>query len=158
MKHIKILTAFASVIVFAGCNRSPTPEVDTASTTNPPPRFEQVKEETKDAARTAKEYAYAQKSEFAEKMRRELDKLNQEMDALGDKIESSTSTTKDEAKTRLQALREKKDELAKRLDRVSEANEGTWDEFKAGFKQGYEDTKKSVNEARQWLSEKIAPK
>ncbi len=157
MKIHTVLPTMLAAVLFAGCNQPPDTKPMVADT-NPPPRFEQVKEETKEAAHTAKEYAYAQKNEFAEKMRRELDKLNQEMDALGEKIENSTANAREEGKIKLQALRDKKDELAKKLDRVSDANEGTWDEFKAGFKQGVEDVKKSVNDARQWLSDKIAPK
>jgi cytochrome c556 len=154
MKKIYVIMVAVSLAgLMAGCNQPPDTK-PMVSDTNGSPSLEQVKQETKEAAHTAKEYAYAQKSEFVEKMRKEIDKLNEQMDVLGEK---TTSTAREEAKEKLKALREKNADLNKRLDRVNDSTESTWDDVKAGFRQGYEDTKKSFNDARQWLSEKIAP-
>ena len=90
-------------------------------------------------------------------MKNELAQMNQEMDRLAAKVENSSTATKDEAKARLQALREKSSDLNKKLDRVKESSESTWEDVKAGAKKGYDDVKDSFNQARQWLSDKLAP-
>ena len=58
---------------------------------------------------------------------------------------------------KLQALRDKVTQLNSELDRVKDAQEGTWDRVKVEFKKSHEDLKESAEQARKWLSEKIAP-
>jgi len=47
--------------------------------------------------------------------------------------------------------------LGKHLDATRNATESTWNDVKAGFKKGYGELKDSFQQARQWVSEKIAP-
>ena len=47
--------------------------------------------------------------------------------------------------------------LNKRLDQASGATESSWDEVKSGCKKGYSELKDGFQQARQWVSEKIAP-
>lgn len=154
-----ILTAFTVAAFTVGCKpttdgtaNNTSPAEETAST-----RLDKAKQETKEAAQATKDYVYAQKTEFVEAMRAELAELNKQMDELAVKVENSTGAAKEEAKAKLQALRERTASLNQKLDEVGNATESTWEEVKAGFKKAYEETKKSFNEARQWLSEKIAP-
>ena len=58
---------------------------------------------------------------------------------------------------KLQALRDQTAQLNKQLDEVKNATESTWDSVKGGFKKAYEASKEGFQQARQWVSDKIAP-
>jgi hypothetical protein len=47
--------------------------------------------------------------------------------------------------------------LNKQLDEVKNATESTWDSVKGAFKKAYESSKEGFQQARQWVSDKIAP-
>ncbi len=48
-------------------------------------------------------------------------------------------------------------QLGQQLDNIKNANQSTWDSVKAGAYRAYESLTNGVLQARQWLSEKIAP-
>ena len=151
MKNKTLFLAVLSIAAFAvGCNRE----------TSSPPVSEQVKTvktETKQAAQDMKDYTYAQKADFVKAMQVQLDALNKDLDALSTKIDSSSDAVKAEAKPKLQALRDQVAQLNKQLDGAKDATESTWDSVQAGFSKAYEATKDGFNQARQWVSDKIAP-
>ena len=74
-----------------------------------------------------KDYTFAQKAEFIEKMHSQLTEINWDLDQLAAKIEKSGDATKAEANPGLQALRDETTQLME-----------------------------SFQLARQWWSEKIA--
>lgn len=162
MKTYKLLVTFLAATAFVvGCKPSnqPSPNdkpvaegVDKASQ-----QIEKVKEDTKQLAKDANEYAYAQRMEFAEKMRTQLNDISKELDTLSSKVENSAEPAKSEGKAKVQALKDKVAALNKQLDDIKDANESKWDEIKAGFRKSYDDVKDSFTQARQWLSDKIAP-
>ena len=148
MKHKTILITFLSAAAIAvGCNKE-----QTASQ-----QIEKVQAEMKKAAQDMKDYTFAQKAEFTEKMQGQLAAINADLDQLSAKIEKSSDAVKAEAKPKLQVLRDQTAQLNKQLDEVKNATESTWDSVKTGFKKGYEATKDGFNQARQWVSDKIAP-
>ena len=148
MKNYKLLVIFLSATAFVvGCEKEST-------TTQ---QIEKVKTETKQAVQDMKDYTYAQKAEFVEKMRGQLTALNQDLDQLAAKIEKSSDAVKAEAKPKLQALRDQATQLNKQLDEAKNATESTWDSVKGGFKKAYEASKDGFQQARQWVSDKIAP-
>jgi hypothetical protein len=53
------------------------------------------------------DYAYAQKAEFVDKMKKELAEIQEELDRLSAKVERSSGEAKVDAKTRLDAVRGK---------------------------------------------------
>ena len=79
------------------------------------------------------------------------------MATLSTKIDSSTDAVKAEAKPKLQALRDQTAQLDKQLADAKNATDSTWDSVKAGFSKAYNATKDGFNQARQWVSDKIAP-
>jgi hypothetical protein len=83
--------------------------------------------------------------------------LNKELDKLSAKVESANESVKADARAKVQEIRGKVASLNERLDAVKGATESTWDDVKAGVKKAYDDVKDSFKQARQWLSEKIAP-
>ena len=148
MKNTKWAVAVLAVAAFgAGCNK----EQSTSQ------QLDQVQTETKAAVQNMKDYTFAQKDEFVKAMRVQLDALNKDLDQLSAKIDSSSDAVKAEAKPKLQALRDRAAKLNKQLDEAKNATESTWDSVKAGFTKAYDATKDGFNEARQWVSDKIAP-
>ena len=151
MKNKTLAITVLSIAAFAvGCNKE---------TTSPPvsEQVETVKTETKQAAQDMKDYTFAQKAEFVEKMQGQLTELNKDLDQLSAKIDSSSDAVKAEAKPKLQALRDQAAQLNKQLDEAKNATESTWDSVKSGFQKAYDATKEGFNQARQWVSDKIAP-
>ena len=85
-----------------------------------------------------KDYTFAQKAEFVEKMQAQLAEINRDLDQLAAKIEKSSDAVKAEAQPKLQALRDQRAQLNKQLDEARNATESTWDSVKGGFKKAYE--------------------
>jgi len=104
-----------------------------------------------------KDYTFAQKDEFVKAMQIQLTALDQDMDKLSAKIDSGTDAVKAEAKPKLQALRDQSTQLHQQLAAAQNATDSTWDSVKAGFSKAYDSTKDGFNQARQWVSDKIAP-
>ena len=142
-----VITLLSIAAVAVGCNK----EQSTSQ------QMDKVQTETKQAAVDMKDYTYAQKDEFVKTMQGQLDALNKDLDQLSAKIDSSSDAVKAEAKPKLQALRDQTAQLNKQLDDVKNATEPTWDSVKAGFSKAYDATKDGFNQARQWVSDKIAP-
>ena len=149
MKHtIPVILLLAGVTgLTVGCDRRPTTSQ----------QLEAVQAKTKEAGQDLKDYSYAQKTEFVAKRESQLNEINRDLDQLSAKIEKSSATAQAEAKPKLQALREKTAQLSKQLDEVKNASESTWDNVKAGSAKAYDELKESFQQARQWLSDKIAP-
>ena len=148
MKTKTLLITFLSTAAFiVGCDKP-------ATTTQ---QIELAKAETKQAVEDMKNYTFAQKAEFVAAMQTQLTKLNQDLDQLAAKIDSSSDAIKAEAKPKLQALREQAAKLNEQLADAANANESTWDSVKAGSQKAYDALAKSFTDARQWVSDKIAP-
>jgi chromosome segregation ATPase len=148
MKNKTLLITFLSAAtIVVGCDKEKT----TAQ------QIETVKTETKQAAQDMKDYTFAQKDEFVKYMQGQLTTLNQDLDKLSAKIDSSSDAIKAEAKPKLQALRDQATKLNQQLADAQNATESTWDSVKAGTKSAYESVEKGFNDARQWVSDKIKP-
>ena len=147
-KHIAI--SFLAVTAFAvGCK--PTEQQSTNE------QLGKVQTETKEAAQQMKDYAYAQKADFVAVMRGQLDAINRDLDSLAAKIEASSDAAKAEAKPKLQTLRDQVAGLNTQLEKATNATESTWGDVKAGFQKGFRELKDGFQQARQWVSDKIAP-
>jgi len=148
MKHKHLLLALLAVAAFAvGCNKEPT----TAQ------QLDKVQADTKQAAQDMKDYTFAQKAAFVETMQTQLATLNRELDQLAAKVEKASDTIKAEAQPKLRVLRDQIAQLNQQLDEARNATELTWDSVKGGFKKAYEGAKDGVQQAHQWVSDKIAP-
>jgi cytochrome c556 len=143
-----IIITFLSAAAFAvGCKK----EEATSQ------QLDKVGTEAKEAAQEMKDYTYAQKGEFTEKMKSQLAEINRELDQISAKVEKSSDTVKAEAKPKIQTLREQTARLNKQLDEAKNATESTWNDVKVGFKKGYNELKDGFQKARQWVSDKVAP-
>jgi capsule polysaccharide export protein KpsE/RkpR len=147
-RHTLMITFLSAAAFVGGCQKE---EGNTAQ------QLDQVKTATKEAAQDMKDYTFARKAEFTEKMQSQLSEINRDLDQLSAKIEKSSAAAKAEANPKLQALREQTAKLNKQLEQAKNATESTWDSVKAGFTKGYSELKDGFQQARQWASEKIAP-
>ena len=148
MKHKNLLLTFLSVAAFTiGCNKEETTSQ----------QLDKVQAKTKQAAQDMKDYTFAQKAEFTEKMKSQLAEINRDLDQLATKIEKSSDAAKPEAKPKLQSLRDQAAKLNTQLDEAKNATESTWDSVKATSKKAFDELKNGCNQARQWVSDKIAP-
>ena len=148
MKIKPLVITFLPIIAFAaGCNKEQTTSQ----------QIDKVQTETKAAAQDMKDYTYAQKAEFVKQMQGQLTALDQDLDKLSAKIEKSSDAVRAEAKPKLQVLRDQASQLNKLLDEVKNATESTWDSAKAGSKKAYDALADGFQQARQWVSDKIAP-
>ena len=122
-------------------------------------KIDQLQAETTAAVQDLKEqdYTYAQKTEFTEKLKSQLAEINRDLDQLAARIESSSAAVKAGAEPKLQALREQAAKLNTQIEEANNATESTWDSVKAGSKKAYGELKDGFIQARQWVSEKIAP-
>jgi Skp family chaperone for outer membrane proteins len=148
MKNKALLVTLLSTAAFmVGCGKE-----QTASQ-----QIDQVKTETAQAASDMKDYTFAEKDEFVKYMQGQLATLNQNLDTLSAKIDSSSDAVKAEARPKLQALRDQAAKLNQQLADDSNATASTWDSVKAGTKKAYDAMAASFADARQWASDKIAP-
>jgi cytochrome c556 len=146
-RQILFLALLSSAAFVAGCKKEATTSE----------QLDRAQAKTEATAQEMKDYSYAQKSEFVEKMQGELTALNQDLEQLGAKIEKSSDTVKADAKPKLEALRAQTAQLNKQLDAVRNATESTWDSVKSGFNSAYASSKSGFQQARLWVSEKISP-
>jgi TolA-binding protein len=107
--------------------------------------------------RPAEGYPYAQKTQFAQDMRLELARLERAIDRLSSRVESTSGSVQDEAKAKLQTLRDKSGELNQQLEQAKSATESSWDNVTRQVKQTSAELQDSVRQTRHWLSKKIAP-
>jgi cytochrome c556 len=148
MKHkLLVITLLAGTALVVGCNKEQTTSQ----------QLDKVQAETKQAAQDMKYYTFAQKAEFVEQMQGQLAEINRDLDQLSAKIEKSSEAAKAEAKPKLQALRNQVAKLNQQLEEVKNATESTWDDVKAATKNAYDGLKDGFQQARQWVSDKIAP-
>src|SRR4051794_33809264 len=106
MKPNLTLFALLSAAAFTvGCNKETTSQ-----------QLDKAEAKTEAAAQDMKDYTYAQKSQFVEKMQGEMAALNSELDQLAAKVEKSSDTVKAETKPKLQVLRDQTAQLSKQLD------------------------------------------
>jgi hypothetical protein len=116
-----------------------------------------LNEKRREAVAAVQNYAYAQKAEFVSQMNIELGKAQVELDRLSAKVESSAGSAKIDAQAKLTAAQEKWTQAKNQLSQAEKASEPTWNEMKSGFANSYNELNSSLDDTRQWLSEKLAP-
>ena len=148
MKNKILLVTFLAVAAFAaGCDKDQT----TAQ------QMDKAQTDTKQAAQDMKDYTFAEKAEFVSAMQGQMTNLDQDLATLSAKIDSSSDAMKAEAKPKLQALRDQEAQLKVQLNDAQNATESTWDSVKDGTKKAYASMEQGFLDARQWVSDKVAP-
>ena len=119
--------------------------------------IEDIKQDAKALNQELDEYTFNQKTEYAARMKTQLDEVQAELDQMNAKIEAANEATRAEYRPKVQALRDQLAKLHLQLDKARESDASTWNDVKKGMRSGYQDLKDGVKTSRQWLSEKIAP-
>lgn len=141
------ILALSVAVLATACDRRDTPTV----------KSDTVLDNGSRPTQEMKDYTYAQRAEFTAAMQKQREEINRDLRSLETRIEQSSDAIKADAKPRLAALRAQSAKLDTQLEGVKDATESTWDNVKTGSKKAYAEMKDGFMQARQWVSEKIAP-
>jgi TolA-binding protein len=157
-KH-NVIAVLSLAVLVAGCRPS-----DTASNTeveqlreDAAVQYEDARRETQEAVRAANEFADAQKTAFVAEMEQQLAGLRNEVDELRVTVANSTDQVKTEGQQKVDELTHQADQLEGQLKEIRNASDSNWENLKDGFETAYHQTRQAFNDARQWLSERLAP-
>jgi hypothetical protein len=155
--QVTVLASLAAAVI--ACSSSGGNSTASAS---PPPAANAPADATQAPAGSGQtkdlsSYTYEKKEEFMSTMKAQLDKLNGDIEDLSAKIDKSSDASKADAKVKLQALRDRAAKLGDLIGKSQDATADTWEKVKSDVSSGYDDLQKSLTDARQWLSDKIAP-
>ncbi len=93
-----------------------------------------------------------QKEEYQKKMEAKLQKFDQDIQQLQDKVQSKASDLKEESKAKfnqaLEELQKKKQEVSDKLTELKSATGKAWDDTKAGVDSAMDELGKAYNQAR----------
>lgn len=119
----------------------------------------EAKEEKKEVAKekAQSDYTYAQKMLFVNAMKKELSDTQAEMEQLSEKVARSNSSAKLNAQKRIDTLREELELTKIKIEEAQNVEESGWEDVKRGFGKANDSLKKSFEDTRQWLSDKIEP-
>jgi hypothetical protein len=157
-KH-NVIAVLSLAALVAGCQPTDTAsnnEVDQLRE-DATAQYEDARRESQEAVRAANEYADAQKTAFVAEMEQRVAGLRNEVDELRVTVANSTNQVKTEGQEKLDELTRQADQLDGQLKELRNASESNWEDLKDGFETAYHQTRQAFNDARQWLSEQLAP-
>lgn len=155
-KTIIAISGLAAMLAVTGCDNNGSQSQTAQPSTDTSSAYQSAKQQTKEAVESVKNYTYAQKEEFAQKIKTDMSKIKQQLDQLSTKVESSSIKAKQEAEAKMDALRDQFGKLDKKLDDVEDATESTWDDVKSGVQTGYDQVKQSFQDLQDWLDKQVA--
>lgn len=155
-------TAFVPCLLVAalasGCKPAPEGSVsDTKQQEAAPVQLAKTKADAMPTGQAMAEYSYAKKAEFVASMKRDVRVLQEDLDRISARIDSSGTAAKAGAKNKLENVRDKLSQTKNLLAQVESATESTWNGATGGLRQSYADLRESVEGARKWLSDTVAP-
>ncbi len=160
-KHIIMLVATALIIggFVTGCDFFSGKSNATKSLDKLQAELVEAKEKKAEAAeeKANSDYTYAQRMIFIADMKQELTKIQSDIDKLSERVARSKGEAKDSWEKRLNAVREELELTKSKIDDAQNANESGWEDVKRGFRKANDNLKKSFENTRQWLSDKIEP-
>lgn len=109
-----------------------------------------VAKETRNALSAAKSYTFAQKDEYARRLRDVLDDLDDRIDDLQQRARTAGKDTARETREKIRELRGQAKKLRGRLDEVRSATAPTWDKVKSDLSSAAEDFQNAIE--RTWES------
>jgi hypothetical protein len=166
MKNLMMLSSLLAFF-WVGCSTTPQEKLDVAEKDRDTAQkdfntAQKVLGDAKGGVVIAKQelvgYTYAQKNEYTNKMRKELDDISVELAQLEARIEKSTGESKVDAKLKLDEVKVQWTQAKTQLERAESSSEATWEELKSGVNKSYADLKESFIKTRQWITEKIQVK
>ncbi len=110
-----------------------------------------------DARHNLDAYTYDQKAQFIAAMEADMAAINRSINELSVRIERSAADVKAAANPRLNELRNQASLLEARINEVKGSTATTWDTVKANTRETYDNLINNFDDARQWMSDKLAP-
>ena len=74
-----------------------------------------------------------ERDEYLEKMKAQLDHWNSEIDKLEDRSQEVQADAQSEYRERIDALKQRRQEVREKLDTLQNAGEGAWQDVRAGI-------------------------
>jgi gamma-glutamyl:cysteine ligase YbdK (ATP-grasp superfamily) len=154
---ILLITALVGTGLAAGCTVADgVSGIELSPSASAAAQLKRANAEVKDAVDAIQAYAFGQKADFVDRMKKEIAKLQQTVDELGAKVErSSAAATKADAQAKVAELREEVAEARKQLDLAEKADEASWERAKTAFRTSYAQLGEAVSKTRQWMTDKI---
>lgn len=156
MKKTRVITSFLVAAFAISCKPSGEKPVALSNEATAP-RKESVQAATKEIVQDVQDYTFEKKTEFVAAMQGHLAEMNRDLDDLSVRIEKSSEAVKAEAKPRLAALREQATQWKKQIGDAGDATTSIWSVIKVDVEKTYAAMKDGLAQARQTVSDKIAP-
>ena len=154
MKKISFARGLLSIMLVSalgflpGCGDKEQPQGDTEGTSG-----KEVKEEVKEAYDATKGYAQEKMQAFQEQMESRLAEYDGKIDQLETKTKEMGEDARAKAEEELTALRQKRDEVSRKLKGLSSSSKDAWEEMKSGINSAMEDLDKAYEKAAAEFSE-----
>lgn len=116
-----------------------------------------IEDETSDAADDIQDFTYEQRANYVAAARMKVQELKRRYDDLSSSVARSSEAVKADSRPRLAELRERIAKLEAQIEAAERTGADGWDRFKADVRNSYAEIKRGFRDARQWMSEKIAP-
>jgi chromosome segregation ATPase len=87
----------------------------------------------------------ANRDEYVEKMKAQLDEWNQEIGKLEERLSATSEATKEKLQPHLEKAREARDAVARKLAELKEAGESSWESLQGDVEHVWKTFKQSVN-------------
>ncbi|MEJ2037460.1 MAG: hypothetical protein P8X55_00815 [Desulfosarcinaceae bacterium] len=132
-KGLLIIMLLALVVV-QGCGEKEKPQGKAATMSK-----EDIKKEVKEAYDATKAYTKEQVQAFRQETETKLDDYRKDIDQLQAKVERLEGNAKTNAAQKLTALRQKRDEVSKKLMNLSSSSGNAWEQIKSSIDAAMED-------------------
>jgi hypothetical protein len=107
-----------------------------------------VETEIRSAVRAAKVYAFLKRGEYKEKIQSVLGEVDERIQDLRDRIEEGGKAGKKLSAKEMKELRQKREALRKRLDKVKTATADNWEDVKKDISDALDELQKAYEKAR----------
>jgi hypothetical protein len=160
MKSATKCSLFISGFIFVfGCNPAGESTNSSQLHLQEKTQIAKVNAETKsEQARFAnREYAFAQREEYINGLKVELQEIQRDYDKVMASVESAGDARKEELKDGIVKMQLQLDAAKENLNKAGNATEDNWDAVKSDIRSSWNNLQDSLDQSREWLSEKISP-
>lgn len=91
----------------------------------------------------------SEKDAYLEKMKAQTDEFDAEIDRLLAKARKAKADVKIDYENQIDELREKRKEIARKMDALESASDDAWKDLKQGLENSWEILKKSLSQAKE---------
>lgn len=114
---------------------------------------EKVSKETGEAIDAATDYAKENKEEFTRKMHENLESVEADIADLKSRAGVAASGAREKLNSQIEVLEGKRDDMKKRLDKISSTSDRAWKKMKSGLERAWSEVKVAYSKASKELEE-----